>query len=108
VTATELMPGPYEAKIPRNGLPRGARLLSLARQLMNAARNMSLDLIKADVLAAETIAHKAFVLVEEAARVENRQYTPGEKADVITCFQAAMRHYADVTGMEPVTVLDLR
>lgn len=98
----------YEAKIPRDNLPRASRLLSKTRQLMNAARNMSLDLIKADVLAAVTIAHKAFVFVEEAARVENRQYRPGEKVDAVTAFQTASRRLAELTGMEPFTVLDLR
>jgi hypothetical protein len=106
--AADIMPGPYEAKIPRNDLPRRTRLMSKTRQLMNAARNMSLDLIKGDVLAAVTIARRAFVFVEEAARIENRQYKPGEKADVVTTFLAAMRHYAALTGMEPITALDLR
>jgi hypothetical protein len=42
----------------------------------------------------DDIANKAFVFIEEAARVLQREYTNTEAAEVISAFEAALSYYS--------------
>lgn len=78
-----------------------------ATMLLNEARNTTLDLLRDDMMAPQTIALEVFPFVRRAARVLNKQYTPQEKGDVIEKFQTAMTYYSKVSGLKAITVLDL-
>jgi hypothetical protein len=71
------------------------RPLKRTRYLMADALALSTDLINEDIVAYDTIARRAFVFIEEAARVSPFDYTSEEAEEVIEKFRQAMNRYAD-------------
>lgn len=73
----------------------GRRQPKRTKYLMANALALSAELIEEDVIASDAIAHRAFVFVEEAARVSPWEYTPGEATGVLKAFQLALDRYTD-------------
>lgn len=72
------------------GVVRPAPLPKRVKYLLRDAHQLSVDLLAEQKLTPVAIAGRAFVFIEEAARVSKKSYTPDEAADVIAAFSTAL------------------